>query len=192
MVGTGSACQRLLVGRSCRPRAAPPSSARQVPTAFFGLMRGASILQHLIPIEAGVGFLMWVGLQITAQGFEGDQTPEGWRHGPAVAIGLIPSISAWGWQTVATTFTATRNLLCGSLGSGSGGLHALRALTAVTNETAVGAVGGGWDPWQVCSMELHELIQEPNAAIVLGTPLTKFQLDVSALFLSGMYALANG
>ena len=55
------------------------------------------------------------GLQITAQGFEGDNTPEGWRHGPAVALGLIPSMSAWSWQTVETTYAATRGLLCDAM-----------------------------------------------------------------------------
>ena len=70
-----------------------------VPTVLFGCMRGASLLQRVVPIESGVGFLLWVGLQITAQGFEGDKTPEGWRHGPAVALGLVPSIAAWTWQS---------------------------------------------------------------------------------------------
>ena len=85
-----------------------------VPSAYFGLLQGASVLLRLVPIETGVGFLLWVGLQITASGFEGDQTPEGWKHGPAVAIGLLPSIAAWGWQAVSTTFLATRDMLCAS------------------------------------------------------------------------------
>lgn len=84
----------------------------QVPPLYFGLMQGASVLQRYVPIETGVGFLLWIGLQITASGFEGDPTPEGWRHGPAVAIGLLPSLSAWSWQMISTTFAATRDLLC--------------------------------------------------------------------------------
>ena len=82
------------------------------PTAYFGLMQGTSALRRVVPIETGVGFLLWVGLQITASGFEGDQTPEGWKHGPAVAMGLLPSISAWGWQGVSTTYRATRTMFC--------------------------------------------------------------------------------
>ena len=56
-----------------------------VPIVFFGVLQGASVLAALVPIEGCVGFLFWIGLQITASGFEGDKTPEGWKHGPAVA-----------------------------------------------------------------------------------------------------------
>ena len=140
-----------------------------VPTVYFGCMRGAGLLQQILPIESGVGFLLWVGLQITAQGFEGDNTPEGWRHGPAVALGLIPSMSAWTWQTVATTYEATRGLLCDAMAP------AVRA-----NTTA-------------CGMELHELMQEPSEPMApADTPIGAFQIDCQSLFLSGMYALAKG
>ena len=140
------------------------------PTLYFGCMRGAGLLQQIIPIESGVGFLMWIGLQITAQGFESDNTPEGWRHGPAVALGLIPSIAAWSWQTVATTYQATRGLLCDAMRSDDE-----RANT----------------PW--CDLELHELMQEPSTPMApASTALGTFQRNLSPLFLSGMYTLSNG
>ena len=52
---------------------------------------------------------------ITASGFEGDQAAEGWRHGPAVALGLLPSIAAWSWQSISSTYVATRTLFCEAL-----------------------------------------------------------------------------
>lgn len=46
----------------------------------------------LIPIEAGAAILLWIGVIIAAQAFK--DTPR--HHAPAVAIGLIPAIAAWG------------------------------------------------------------------------------------------------
>ena len=121
-------------------------------------MLTAILLQSFLPIEAGIGFLMWIGLQITAcrlegltpiptptptpiptptptpnphptpiqaAAFEGDDTPHGWRHGPAIALGLLPSISAWSWSRIERVFEAmlTRarvRLGLASLGLGSG------------------------------------------------------------------------
>ncbi len=56
---------------------------------FTGLM---SIIVALVPLEAGYPILLWIGLIITAQAFQ--TTPR--EHAPAVAIGLMPAISAWG------------------------------------------------------------------------------------------------
>jgi AGZA family xanthine/uracil permease-like MFS transporter len=140
-----------------------------LPCIYFGCMRGAALLQRTVPIESGVGFLMWVGLTITAQGFEGDNTPEGWRHGPAVAIGLIPSIAAWSWQTVSTTYVATRGLLCDAMG------EAARERTLY------------------CDLELEEVMQGVSSPIAPeDSPLGSFQRNLSSLYLSGMFALANG
>ena len=140
-----------------------------LPTIYFGCMRGASLLQRTIPIESGVGFLMWVGLQITAQGFEGDNTPEGWRHGPAVAMGLVPSISAWSWQTVSTTFVATQKVFC----------DAMDAKTRAESPT--------------CDLELYQMMQEPSTPMAdEHSALGIFQRNLSSLYLSGMFALANG
>ena len=36
-----------------------------VPCFGFGMLHGAALLQSFLPIEAGIGFLMWIGLQIT-------------------------------------------------------------------------------------------------------------------------------
>ena len=92
------------------------------------------------------------GLQITAQGFEGDNTPEGWRHGPAVALGLIPSMSAWSWQTVASTYDATRTLLCEAMEP------AARAATAV--ETSERRRLGHHERLGVRARELADALRE--------------------------------
>ena len=45
-----------------------------------------------MPIEVTLGILLWIGLIITAQAFQ--EVPK--THAPAVAIGFIPSLAAWG------------------------------------------------------------------------------------------------
>jgi len=45
-----------------------------------------------VPIEAGMAIVLWIGIVIVAQAFEA--TPR--HHAPAVAIGLLPGIAAWG------------------------------------------------------------------------------------------------
>ena len=56
---------------------------------FTGLM---GVMVALVPLEAGYPILLWIGLIITAQAFQA--TPR--EHAPAVALGLLPAISAWG------------------------------------------------------------------------------------------------
>jgi AGZA family xanthine/uracil permease-like MFS transporter len=45
-----------------------------------------------VPIEAGMAIVLWIGIVIVAQAFSA--TPP--RHAPAVAVGLLPGIAAWG------------------------------------------------------------------------------------------------
>jgi len=45
-----------------------------------------------IPLESGVGILLWIGIVICAQAFQA--TPR--EHAPAVALGLFPCLAAWG------------------------------------------------------------------------------------------------
>jgi AGZA family xanthine/uracil permease-like MFS transporter len=51
-----------------------------------------------MPIEVTLGILLWIGLIITAQAFQ--EVPK--AHAPAVAIGFIPSLAAWGVLLVQT------------------------------------------------------------------------------------------
>ena len=45
-----------------------------------------------IPIDAGMAIVLWIGIVITAQAFEA--TPR--EHAPAVVIGMLPGLGAWG------------------------------------------------------------------------------------------------
>ncbi|MGQ0723495.1 MAG: NCS2 family permease, partial [Candidatus Eiseniibacteriota bacterium] len=45
-----------------------------------------------VPIDAGMAIVLWIGIVITAQAFEA--TPR--LHIPAVVVGLLPGVGAWG------------------------------------------------------------------------------------------------
>jgi len=52
-------------------------------------------LSHLawaVPVDAGMAIVLWIGVVITAQAFA--TTPR--AHAPAVVIGLLPGVGAWG------------------------------------------------------------------------------------------------
>lgn len=51
-----------------------------------------SAIQWAIPIEAGMAIVLYIGIVISAQAFQA--TPH--AHAPAVVIGMIPGIAAWG------------------------------------------------------------------------------------------------
>ena len=56
----------------------------------------------MVPLEAGIAIVLWIGIVITAQAFQATPT----RHAPAVAVGLFPAIAAWGATLVLGTFIA--------------------------------------------------------------------------------------
>jgi AGZA family xanthine/uracil permease-like MFS transporter len=45
----------------------------------------------IIPLEAGVGILLYIGIIIVAQSFQ--ETPK--EHAPAVALGIVPALAGW-------------------------------------------------------------------------------------------------
>jgi AGZA family xanthine/uracil permease-like MFS transporter len=45
-----------------------------------------------VPVDAGMAIVLWIGIVITAQAFEA--TPR--EHAPAVVMGLLPGVGAWG------------------------------------------------------------------------------------------------
>ena len=45
-----------------------------------------------VPIDAGMAIVLWIGIVISAQAFQA--TPR--EHAPAVVMGLLPGIAAWG------------------------------------------------------------------------------------------------
>lgn len=56
------------------------------------LTGSVAALARLVPEEAVIAILLWVGLVMAAQAFQA--TPA--RHAPAVALGFVPSVAAWG------------------------------------------------------------------------------------------------
>jgi AGZA family xanthine/uracil permease-like MFS transporter len=67
--------------------------------ALLGLSHAISAL---MPIEAGMAIVLWIGIVITAQAFQA--TPR--RHAPAVALGLFPAIAGWGVLILTQTLSA--------------------------------------------------------------------------------------
>lgn len=63
------------------------------------LVGGVTLVLKVVPLEAVIGILLWVGLTITAQSFQ--ETPK--KHALAVAVGLIPSLAAWALLLIETT-----------------------------------------------------------------------------------------
>ena len=64
------------------------------------------LISKIVPLEAGIAIVVWIGVVITAQAFQTSPL----RHAPAAAIGLFPAIAAWGATIVAGAFMeANRN-----------------------------------------------------------------------------------
>lgn len=63
------------------------------------LFGGITLVLKVVPLEATLGILLWVGIIITAQAFQ--EVPR--KHALAVAFGLIPSLSAWALLLVETS-----------------------------------------------------------------------------------------
>jgi AGZA family xanthine/uracil permease-like MFS transporter len=71
--------------------------------AGYSLLNGAFItivcltgsVAHIawaVPIDAGMAIVLWIGIVITAQAFTA--TPR--AHAPAVVVGILPGVAAWG------------------------------------------------------------------------------------------------
>ena len=70
--------------------------------AIVSLVGLSSLAVALVPIEAAGVILIWIGLVMTSQAFQ--TTPR--SHAPAVALGLVPSLAAWGTIVVSQTVGA--------------------------------------------------------------------------------------
>jgi AGZA family xanthine/uracil permease-like MFS transporter len=55
-----------------------------------------------VPVDAGMAIVLWIGIVITAQAFTA--TPR--EHAPAVVVGLLPGVGAWGVLMIQTTLGA--------------------------------------------------------------------------------------
>ncbi len=57
--------------------------------ALFGCV---SLINTIVPMEAGIAIVLWIGVVIAAQAYQA--TPK--AHAPAVVVGLFPAFAAWG------------------------------------------------------------------------------------------------
>ena len=60
--------------------------------SFLCLTGTIQAVLGLIPLEAGIGILLYIGIIIVAQSFQ--ETPK--EHAPAVALGIVPALAGWG------------------------------------------------------------------------------------------------
>jgi AGZA family xanthine/uracil permease-like MFS transporter len=63
------------------------------------LIGGVTLVLRVVPMEAMIGILLWIGLIITAQAFH--EVPK--KHCVAVAVGLMPALAAWALLLIETT-----------------------------------------------------------------------------------------
>jgi AGZA family xanthine/uracil permease-like MFS transporter len=68
------------------------SIANAVFFTVIALTGSLGVLAWAVPIEAGMAIVLWIGLVITSQAFEA--TPR--HHAPAVVVGILPGVGAWG------------------------------------------------------------------------------------------------
>jgi len=61
----------------------------------------------VVPLEAALGILLWIGLIITAQAFQEVPKP----HALAVGLGLVPALAAWALVLIETTLRVTGSSL---------------------------------------------------------------------------------
>ncbi|HVU00489.1 MAG TPA: hypothetical protein VHE30_02015 [Polyangiaceae bacterium] len=62
---------------------------------FFTLVALTGTLAPIawaVPVEAGMAIVLWIGIVITSQAFMA--TPK--EHAPAVVVGILPGVAAWG------------------------------------------------------------------------------------------------
>ena len=70
--------------------------------AFLCLTGTIQAVLAFIPLEAGIGILLYIGIIIVAQSFQ--ETPK--EHAPAVALGIVPALAAWGLLMLETGLRA--------------------------------------------------------------------------------------
>ena len=90
------------------------------------LIGGVTLVLKVVPMEAMIGILLWIGLIITAQAFQ--EVPR--KHSVAVALGLVPALAAWGLLLIETTLRKSGTTLFAAAPKFGGDLyiHGLIAL----------------------------------------------------------------
>ena len=140
--------------------------------ALFGL---TFAIASVVPLEAGMAIVLWIGIVITGQAFQA--TPR--AHAPAVAVGLFPAIAGWGvlilTQTLGAAGFATGDMMLGARvlaepkAFGLAGLH-LEGLVALSQGFMLTCT-----IWAAASASLIDRRFPPAAAwMVVGAVLSFF------------------
>jgi AGZA family xanthine/uracil permease-like MFS transporter len=66
------------------------------------LAGAVGLITRLVPMEAGIAIVLWIGIVISAQAYQA--TPR--RHAPAVVVGFLPALAAWGVGLLKQTLTS--------------------------------------------------------------------------------------
>jgi AGZA family xanthine/uracil permease-like MFS transporter len=66
-----------------------------------------TLILVVVPMEATLGILIWIGVVIAAQAFQ--ETPK--AHAVAVAVGLLPALAAWAQLLIETSLRAAGSSL---------------------------------------------------------------------------------
>ena len=70
--------------------------------SFLCLTGSIQSVLGIIPLEAGIGILLYIGIIIVAQAFQ--ETPR--EHAPAVALGIVPALAGWALLMIETGLRA--------------------------------------------------------------------------------------
>jgi AGZA family xanthine/uracil permease-like MFS transporter len=65
-----------------------------------------ALIAWAVPVDAGMAIVLWIGIVITAQAYQA--TPS--AHAPAVVVGLLPAVAAWGTLMAKNGVAATSML----------------------------------------------------------------------------------
>jgi AGZA family xanthine/uracil permease-like MFS transporter len=89
------------------------------------LFGAVNLVSTLMPLEAGVAIVLWVGIIIMAQAYQA--VPP--QHAPAVALGLVPALAAWALL-----------LIQGALAAGGSSLAALGENASIQSYSLTGII----------------------------------------------------
>ncbi len=64
------------------------------------------LIAYVVPIEAGMAIVLWIGIVIAAQAFQ--TTPK--HHAPAVVMGFLPGVAAWGALVIKGALRAAKGV----------------------------------------------------------------------------------
>ncbi|MHC4799282.1 MAG: hypothetical protein ACYTF1_21815, partial [Planctomycetota bacterium] len=137
-----------------------------------------SLISAVVPLEAGIAIVLWIGVVITAQAFQA--SPQ--RHAPAAAIGLFPAIVAWGVAIVMGAFTeANRNPKDYTLRSIAAQDFPVAAQIAESQPITTQAA----EPERFIATTMQDLIESEHEQLGLNT-------KVNGFWLHGMCILERG